>query len=135
MSKADNLNGPEVDSASNRNEYQEFFQGGKGGRCVRLTTLTPSCAVVTKFGNLNFWETSGPLQARNGTVLPFYILRTLYKERNTVQAIPVSYQCVYRFSIVVLLLEYEKPRYVYRGADKSVARPGRKQVNVSVKMA
>ena len=36
--------GPEVDSASNRNEYQEYFLGGKGGRCVGLTTLPPSCA-------------------------------------------------------------------------------------------
>ena len=36
---------PGFDSASNRNEYQEHFLGGKGGRCVRLTTL-PSCAVV-----------------------------------------------------------------------------------------
>jgi len=34
----------------------------KGGRCVRLTTLPPSCAVVMKSGNLNFLETSGPLQ-------------------------------------------------------------------------
>ena len=30
--------GPGVNSASNRNEYQEHFLGGKGGRCVRLTT-------------------------------------------------------------------------------------------------
>jgi len=29
--------GPGVDSASNINEYQEYFLGGKGGRCVRLT--------------------------------------------------------------------------------------------------
>jgi hypothetical protein len=35
--------GPGVDSASNRNEYQEYFLGGKGGRCVGLTTLPPSC--------------------------------------------------------------------------------------------
>jgi hypothetical protein len=36
---------PGVDSASNRNEYQEYFLGGgKGGRCVGLTTLPPSCA-------------------------------------------------------------------------------------------
>ena len=47
--------------------------GGKGGRCVGLTTLPPSCAVVTKSGNLNFLEPSGPLQACNGTALPFYI--------------------------------------------------------------
>jgi hypothetical protein len=40
--------------------------GGKGGRCVRLTALPPSCAVVTKSGNLNFLEPFGPLQACNG---------------------------------------------------------------------
>jgi hypothetical protein len=44
--------------------------GAKGGRCVRLTTLPPSCAVVMKCGNLNFLEPSGPLQACNGTALP-----------------------------------------------------------------
>jgi hypothetical protein len=31
--------GPGVDSASNRNEYQVYILGGKGGRCVGLTTL------------------------------------------------------------------------------------------------
>ena len=50
------------------------FPGGKGGRCVRLTTLPPSCAVVMKSGNLNFLEPSGPLQACNGTALPFFSL-------------------------------------------------------------
>jgi hypothetical protein len=30
-----------VDSASNRNKYQESFLEGKGGRCVGLTTLPP----------------------------------------------------------------------------------------------
>ena len=43
---------------------------GKSGRCVRLTTLPPPCAVVTKSGNLKFLEPSGPLQACNGTDLP-----------------------------------------------------------------
>jgi hypothetical protein len=50
---------------------------GKGGRCVRLTTLPPSCALVMKSGNLNFLGPSGPLQAYNGTGLPlqyFYML-------------------------------------------------------------
>ena len=45
------------------------FPGCKGGRCVRLTTLTPSCAIVMKSGNLNFLDPSGPLQACNGTDL------------------------------------------------------------------
>jgi len=39
------------------------FPGDKGGRCVRLTTLPPSCAVVMKYGEINFLEPSGPLQA------------------------------------------------------------------------
>jgi len=46
------------------------FPGGKGGRWVRLTTLPPSRAVIMKYGNLNFLEPSGPLQACNGTALP-----------------------------------------------------------------
>jgi hypothetical protein len=62
--------GPGVDSASNRNEYQDYFLGGKFGRCVRLTTLPTSCAVVKKSGNLNFLEPSGPFQTCNGTALP-----------------------------------------------------------------
>ena len=65
--------GPGVDSASNRNEYQEYFLRGKGGRCLRLTTLPPSCAVVMKSGNLNFLEPYAPLQACNGTALSFYL--------------------------------------------------------------
>ena len=56
------------------------FPGGKCGRCVRLTTLPPSCAVVMKSGNLNFLEPSGPLQACNGTAL---LLLLLYIKTNT----------------------------------------------------
>jgi len=47
---------------------------GKGGRRVRLTTLSPSCAVVTKSGSLNFLELSGPVQACNGIAIPLQIL-------------------------------------------------------------
>ena len=61
--------GPGVDSASNGNEYREYFLGGKGGRCVRLTTLPPSRDVNTKSGDFNFLETCGPLQACNRTDL------------------------------------------------------------------
>jgi len=32
---------------------------GKGGRCVRLTTLPPSCVVVMKSRNLNSWNPLG----------------------------------------------------------------------------
>ena len=47
------------------------FPGDKCGRCVRLTTLPPPCAVVMKSENLNYLEPSGPLQACNGTDLPY----------------------------------------------------------------
>jgi len=65
--------GPGVDSSSNRNEYQEYYLGDKGGRCVRLTNLPTSCAVVMKSESPNFLEPSGPVQACNGTALPFFI--------------------------------------------------------------
>jgi len=60
--------GPGVDSASNRNEYREYFLG----LVRKVDNLPPSCAVVMKSGNLNFLEPSGPLQACNGDALPFY---------------------------------------------------------------
>jgi len=65
--------GPGVDSASNRNEYQEHFLRVKVAHRVRLT-LPPSCAVVMKSRNLNFLEPPGPLQACNRTDLPFILL-------------------------------------------------------------
>ena len=55
------------------------FPGGKGGRCVRPTTLPPSCAVVMKSGNLNFLEPSGPLQACNGTA--FLVIQASFNFR------------------------------------------------------
>jgi len=36
----------------------------------KADNLPPFCAVVTKSGNLNFLEPSGPVQACNGTDLP-----------------------------------------------------------------
>jgi len=55
--------GPGVDSASNRNECQEYFLGVKGGRCVGLTTLLFSCVEC-----LEIWEpqTPGTLCACSG---------------------------------------------------------------------
>jgi hypothetical protein len=42
-------------SRSNRNEYQEYFLGAKGGRCVGLTTFQHSCADC-----LEIWEPQPP---------------------------------------------------------------------------
>ena len=63
---------PEVDSASNRNEYQEYFLGeggGKGGRCVELKSYYLHVPIVLKSGSLNLLEPSVPVQACNGNAL------------------------------------------------------------------
>jgi len=39
---------------------------------LKTDNLPTPCAAVMKSGNLNFLETSGPVQACNGTALPFY---------------------------------------------------------------
>jgi len=44
------------------------FLGGKGGRCVGLTTLQFSCADCPEI--LNLLEPNGPVQACNGVALP-----------------------------------------------------------------
>jgi hypothetical protein len=56
-----------VDSTS-INEYQDN-PGGKGGRCVRLTTYHLHVPIVKKSGSLNLLEPCGPAQACNGTAL------------------------------------------------------------------
>jgi len=44
--------------------------GGKGGRCVGLTTLSPSSADCLEPGSPSFLEPSGLVQACNGIALP-----------------------------------------------------------------
>jgi hypothetical protein len=44
-----------TDSAFNINEEQEYFLEDKGGRCVRLANLPPSCA-----NRLEIWEPQPP---------------------------------------------------------------------------
>ena len=51
--------GPGVDSASNRNEYHEYFLGGKGGRCVRLTTYHHPVPLSRNLGTLTSWNPLG----------------------------------------------------------------------------
>ena len=75
---------------------------GKGGRCVGLTALPPSCAVVMKSVNLNFLEPSGPLQACNGAALPlpFYIHGSVHRESNLLTVQHDATYSVYYISVV-----------------------------------
>jgi hypothetical protein len=85
-----------VDSASNK-WVPGVFPGAKCGRCVRLTTLPPSSAVVTKSGNLNFLEPSGTPQACNGTALPLMSLILNNESSRSDSITPVLYSRDPRF--------------------------------------
>ena len=65
--------GPEVDSASNRNEYQEYFLGGKGGRCVGLTTCQLQCADCLEIlGASPSWNSQGLSRAVMGLLYCYH---------------------------------------------------------------
>jgi len=51
--------GPGVDSACNRNEYQEYFLGIKGGWCIRLTTYHHPVLLSRNLGTLTSWKPLG----------------------------------------------------------------------------
>jgi hypothetical protein len=51
--------------------------GGKGGRCVRLTTSPPYVLNIMKSGSLNLLEPSGSHRACYGTPLPLITEQTV----------------------------------------------------------
>ena len=56
---------------------------GKSGRCVRLKTLPPSCAVIINYGKLNFLKPSElPRYVTGLLVLYFYPYLFLYLNLN-----------------------------------------------------
>ena len=70
--------GPGVDSASNRNEYQEYFLGGKGGRCVRLTTYRHPVPLSRNLGTLTSWNPLGLFRPVMGLLYLYLYLLPLY---------------------------------------------------------
>jgi hypothetical protein len=65
-------NGPGVDSASNRNESQEYFLGVKAVGAKGWQPYHFHMPTVLKSGRLNLLELSGPVQVCNGIALPYF---------------------------------------------------------------
>jgi len=66
--------GPGVDFASNRNQYQEYFLVVKGGRCVGMTTLAPSCADCLELREASdSWITQSLSSPVQGLLLPHVV--------------------------------------------------------------
>jgi len=59
---------PPLTEMSTRN----IFWVGKGGRCVGLTTLAPSCAYCLEIWEPLLLEPSGPVEPCIRIALPFY---------------------------------------------------------------
>ena len=85
--------------------YQDI-PGGKGGRCVRVTTLPPSCAECLAIWSLNRPEPSGPHTAVIGIALPFF-----YKQWFACKMVCMS--------VVERVLQFKKP--------SSVGKPNRQR--------
>ena len=68
--------GPGVDSASNRNEYQEHFLGSKGGRCVRLRTYHHPVPLSWNLGTLTSWNPLGHSRPVTGLLYLLVIIHT-----------------------------------------------------------
>ena len=70
--------GPGVDSASNRIEYQEYFLGGKGGRCLRLTTYHHPVPLSRNLGTLTCWNPLGHSGPVTGLLMWYYAVPLKY---------------------------------------------------------
>jgi len=71
----------------------------------KADNLPPSCAVVTKSGNLNFLQPSGPVQACNGTALPLNVVGMLhFMKLNTRQIISRSSVDVTNANLTLLII-------------------------------
>ena len=77
----------------------------------KADNLTTICAVVMKFGNLNFLETSGSLQPCKGTDLPFYtelpsvsLVAGLLEDKVNTSLIYMVSQATFRYEILLFYL-------------------------------
>jgi hypothetical protein len=107
-----------VDSASNRNEYQEPSWGVKSGRRVSLTTLPPSVSRFSRYCGTLVSQPYGPPWPGAGIALPFtfYLFIQLWTGhhslvcRTDLQVVNVRY-CVYTEELYRIFLSITRDDY------------------------
>jgi len=97
---------PGVESASNRNEHQEYFLEVKAAGAYNWQPYHLHVPIVLKSGSLNLLEHSGPVQACHGIALPLTLplpsLKLLPKlYTNICIASKVGKSCSYKFTSVL----------------------------------
>jgi hypothetical protein len=85
------------------------FSGGKGGRCVRLTTLPSSCAVVIKSGYLTSWNPLDHSRPVKGRIFVWFFSSLYLREEISSECCPNEYRIQWhlRFTPNILLLSTE----------------------------
>jgi len=70
------------------------FPGGKGGRCVRLTTYYHPVPLSRNLGTLTFWNTLGPSGSVMGLINLFYLIKGRILEQKIIdQAMNFDFLC------------------------------------------
>jgi hypothetical protein len=114
--------GPGVDSASNRNEYQECFLGVKAAGAQGWQPYHLNVLIVLKSGSLNLLEPSGPVKACKGVALPFLLLPPGVNPITVKYIIYhiVSYHIIILYHIISYILDKPPYRSVFsRNSDAS----------------
>ena len=112
--------GPDVDSVSNGKEYQEYFLGGKGGRCLWLTTFPPTCA--------DCLVPSGPVQVCTRIALPSpFTVNLVVRTKGETWGLVIVNRCIYRRPVrkasAGALRDVSFLRTLGESVDQCVGRP------------
>ena len=83
----------------------------------KADNLPPSCAVVTKSGNLNFLEPSGPVQACNGTALPFTLVARTRLSNYVIRILHAKQQELYKHDLRIHLLRTSNLKTLHNATD------------------
>ena len=97
--------GSGVDSASNRNEYQEHFLGVKSSRCIRLSTYHHPVLLSRNLGTLTSWNPLSPSGPVTALLYLYSILYSCFHIPCGLTCAPfcLSKICITIYNIIILL--------------------------------